>query len=99
MPNIGPTSDRRSISASARPPFMRPSGRFLPAGSAVAVIGLHPFLTAWSGPPPLRPLGAAHPPPQAGRGDCGGIDRPPPPQVGEGWGGGWNSCITLLPEG
>src|SRR5712671_5157798 len=43
MPNIGPAPDRRSISASARPPFMRPSGRLWRAGSADAVMDWSPL--------------------------------------------------------
>src|SRR5437764_11882836 len=43
MPNIGPAPDRRNISASTRPPFMRPSGRLCRAGSADAVMEWSPL--------------------------------------------------------
>src|SRR5439155_24451007 len=43
MPNIGPAPDRPSIPASARPPFMRPSGRLCRAGSADAVMEWSPL--------------------------------------------------------
>jgi hypothetical protein len=40
MPNIGPTPANRSISASARPPFMRPEGLLLACAALVMLVPL-----------------------------------------------------------